>query len=220
MKSYRIPAKETRTEIIVINSRFIATIAPVFNIVAAKTFVNKIKTEFDDASHNVPAYLVGHGTSVTAHCNDDGEPSGTAGRPALAVLQGSGLGDAAVVVTRYFGGTKLGKGGLVRAYGDAVRAVLKVVPLAEKVSTHSVMIALPYSLFERAKRLIAEYGGKISDEEFAADVTITCQFTTQAFPAFQEALTELSHGALNAEIIETNPETIMPIGSFLPTSEV
>ena len=63
-----------------------------------------------DASHNVPVYLIGHGDSETAHCSDAGEPSGTAGRPALAVLRGSGLGDVAVVVTRYFGGTKLGTG--------------------------------------------------------------------------------------------------------------
>ncbi len=214
MKRYRIPAKETRTEITVVNSRFIATIAPVFNVDEAKAFVKKIKAEFTNASHSVPAYVVGHGASVTAHCNDDGEPSGSAGRPALAVLQGSGLGDAAVVVTRYFGGTKLGKGGLVRAYGDAVRAVLKVVPLAEKVPTHTVMIALPYAHFERVKRLIAAYSGKILDEEFAADVTVTCQFDMENFPAFQEALNEMTHGTLSAEIIETNPETILPISSF------
>ena len=220
MKRYHIPAKETRTEINVVNSRFIATIAPVFNIDAAKIFVKEVKKEFADASHNVPAYIVGHGASVTAHCNDDGEPSGTAGRPALAVLQGSDLGDAAVVVTRYFGGTKLGKGGLVRAYGDAVRAVLKVVPLAEKVPTHSVMLELPYTYFERVKLLIASYGGKIRDEEFTADITVTCQLTVDNFPTFQEALSELSHGTLQAEVIETNPETIMPIGAFRLPNEV
>ena len=220
MKRYRIPAKETRTEINVVNSRFVATIAPVFNVDEAKNFVKEVKKEFADASHNVPAYIVGHGASVTAHCNDDGEPSGTAGRPALAVLQGSDLGDAAVVVTRYFGGTKLGKGGLVRAYGDAVRAVLKVVPLAEKVPTHLVMIALPYAYFERVKLLITAHNGKILDEEFTADITVTCQFTVDGFPTFQEALSEMSHGTLHAEIIETNPETIMPIGTFLLPNEV
>ncbi len=215
MKRYRIPAKETCTEIHVENSRFIATIAPAFSVDEAKGFIKKIKDQFEDASHNVPAYIVGHGATVTAHCNDDGEPSGTAGRPALAVLQGSGLGDAAVVVTRYFGGTKLGKGGLVRAYGDAVRAVLKLVPLAEKVPTHAVMIALPYTHFERLKRLIAAQSGKILDEGFGVDVTLTCQFAVEHFPAFEEALSEMTHGSVRAEIIETNPETILPIGSFL-----
>ena len=72
--------------------------------------------------------MIGHGASTTAHCSDDGEPSGTAGRPALSVLQGSGIGDVVLVITRYFGGTKLGTGGLVRAYGDSVRNLLKVLP--------------------------------------------------------------------------------------------
>ena len=143
MKRYPIPAEETRTEIQVLNSRFIATAAPVLSVDEAKAFVARIRQEFADASHNVPAYLVGYGASVVAHCTDDGEPSGTAGRPALAVLRGSGLGDVAVVVTRYFGGTKLGTGGLVRAYSDAVRAVLEVLPRAEKVPTHTVLVAAP-----------------------------------------------------------------------------
>jgi uncharacterized YigZ family protein len=220
MSRYPIPARETHTEITVVNSRFIATLAPVFSVEEAKAFVSRVKHEFADASHNVPAYIIGHGASVTAHCNDDGEPSGTAGRPALAVLQGSGIGDAAVVVTRYFGGTKLGKGALVRAYGNAVRAVLEVLPLAEKIPTHMVMTALPYSHYERVKLLVEEHQGKILDETFAADVTISCQFATENFPAFQEALSEMTHGTLRAEIIETNPETILPIGAFLSSDEV
>ncbi|MCJ7700323.1 MAG: YigZ family protein, partial [Anaerolineales bacterium] len=145
MKSYRIPAQEIRHEIVVVNSRFIATLAPVFDVDQAKSFITRVKSEFTDASHNVPAFVVGHGASIIAHCSDDGEPAGTAGRPTLAVLQGSGMGDAAVVVTRYFGGTKLGKGGLVRAYGDAVRQVLKIAPLAKKVPTQTLMFALPYA---------------------------------------------------------------------------
>lgn len=212
MNRYPIPARETRTEIEVKNSRFIATIAPVFTIEEAKAFIDRIKSEFSDATHNVPAFVVGYGASITAHCNDDGEPSGTAGRPALAVLQGSGLGDAAVVVTRYYGGTNLGTGGLVRAYGDAVREVLAIVPRAEKVPTHTVMVAVPYNYVERMRLLAAEYGGQIEDEEFAADVTFTIQFTVERFPAFQEALNEMSHGSLAAEIIETNEATIMPLG--------
>ncbi len=211
---YPIPARETRAEIKVSNSRFIATAAPVFSVEEARAFIARIKAEFSDASHNVPAFLVGFGPAVTAHCSDDGEPSGTAGRPALIVLQGSGLGDIAVVVTRYFGGTKLGTGGLVRAYGDAVKAVLEVLPLAEKIPTHTVMLALPYSLFERVKLLVADHRGQVLDETFAADITLTVQFTTEQFPAFQEALGELTHGTLQAEIIETNDETIMPLGAF------
>jgi uncharacterized YigZ family protein len=213
-RKYPIPAAETREEIRVSNSRFIATAAPVFSVDEAKEFIRKIKTEFRDASHNVPAFLVGYGPAVTAHCNDDGEPSGTAGRPMLAVLQGSGLGDIAVVVTRYFGGTKLGTGGLVRAYSDAVKAVLEKLPLAEKVPTHTVLIAVPYNLYEQVKLLLEAHLGRILDEDFAADVTITALFTQEQFDELQEDLRELSYGRIDAQIIESNPETIMPRGSF------
>lgn len=208
---YLIPAEQTRTEIEIKKSRFIATAAPVFSVEAAKTFIKTVKAEFSDASHNVPAFLVGHGSSVIKHCNDDGEPSGTAGRPMLAVLEGSGLGDIAVVVTRYWGGTKLGTGGLVRAYGDAVKTVLAAVPHAEKVPTHTVMLAIPYSHLERVRLLAAEYGGHIEDEEFAADITLVIQFRVERFKPFQTALNEMSHGTLAAEVIETNESTIFPI---------
>jgi uncharacterized YigZ family protein len=206
-----IPAQEARTELKISNSRFIATAAPVFSVEEARDFIGRIKAEFSDASHNVPAFVVGHGNNITAHCSDDGEPSGTAGRPALMVLQGSGLGDVAVVVTRYFGGTKLGTGGLVKAYGDSVKAVLAVLPLAQKVPTHTVLLAVPYHLFEQVKLLVAEENGRILDETFAADVTLAVQFTQTRFPTFQEKLQELSHGQLQAEIVASNDETIVRV---------
>jgi len=210
-KRYLIPAEEACEEIRVVNSRFIATITPVFSVNEARAFIQRIREEYPDAAHHVPAFVVGHGSSVTAHCNDDGEPSGTAGRPALAVLQGSGLGDVAVVVTRYFGGTKLGTGGLVRAYGDAVRAVLAVVPVAEKVATHTVVLAVPYNLFEQTRLLIGSHAGLILDETFAADITLTAQFRAERFEAFEVALQQLSHGTVEAKIMETNRGTIMPL---------
>ena len=213
-KRYPIPAEEARTEIEIKKSRFIATAVPVFSTEEAKAFIKRIKAEFSDATHNVPAYIIGYGASVTAHCNDDGEPSGTAGRPMLAVLQGSGLGDVAVVVTRYFGGTKLGTGGLVRAYGDATKAVLEILPRAEKVPTHIVMLAIPYNYLERIRLLVEAWNGRILDEDFAADITVTAQFTVEKFSHFQTALSEMSHGSLAAEIVETNEATIMPIGEF------
>ena len=219
MRRYPIPAEETRIEIEVMKSRFIATLAPVFSVDEAKAFVQRIKQEFSDASHNVPAFSIGYGASVTAHSSDDGEPSGTAGRPMLAVLQGSGLGDVAVVVTRYFGGTKLGTGGLVRAYSDAVRAVLEATPRAEKVPTHTVMLAFPYSHLKRVRLLAEQFNGQILDEEFGVDITMTAQFEVALFEDFQEALREMSHGGLSAEIIETNPDTIMPVNSKSVNSE-
>jgi uncharacterized YigZ family protein len=206
-----IPAQEARAEIKVLNSRFIASIAPVFSVDEAKAFIARIKAEFGDASHNVPAYIIGHGNSVVAHCHDDGEPAGTAGKPALAVLRGSGLGDAVVVVTRYFGGTKLGTGGLVRAYGDAVREVLDITPRAAKVATHTVLIAPPYPLYEQVRRLVESHHGQVLDEDFGVDVMLTARFVVEELPPFQDALSELSNGTLQAETIETNPATIMPI---------
>ena len=175
-KRYPIPAREARAEIEVLNSRFIASAAPAFSVEEAREFIARVKSEFPDASHHVPAFLIGSGASVTAHSSDAGEPAGTAGRPALVVLQGSGLGDVVVVVTRYFGGIKLGTGGLVRAYTDAVKAVLDVLPRAEKVPTATVMLAFEYSFFERIRLLAAEHRGLILDEDFGADVTLTIRF--------------------------------------------
>ncbi len=211
MSRYPIPAREVRVEIQVLNSRFIATAGPAFSVDEAKAFVARIRAEFADATHNVPAYLVGHGASVVAHCSDDGEPSGTAGRPALAVLRGSGLGDVAVVVTRYFGGTKLGTGGLVRAYGDAVRAVLEALPRAQKVATYTALIVTPYPLFERVRLAVEEHRGQVLDETFAADVTVTARFPVERFPGFRDALQELSHGTVEAVVVETNEDTILPL---------
>lgn len=213
MTRYLIPAERTRSEILVVNSRFIATIEPAFSVEQARNFIADVRSEFSDATHNVPAFIIGHGASVITHASDDGEPAGTAGRPALAVLTGSGLGDAVVVVTRYFGGTKLGKGGLVRAYGDAVRSVLSILPHAEKMPTHTIMLALPYSFFERARILVNDHGGQILDESFTVDVTITARFSVERFDPFQNALAELSNGSLQAEIIESS-EAIVPAGTF------
>jgi uncharacterized YigZ family protein len=186
----------------VLNSRFICTAAPAASVEEARAFIARMKSEFADATHNVPAFVVGHGASITAHCHDDGEPQGTAGRPALAVLQGSGLGDVAVVVTRYFGGTKLGTGGLVRAYGDAVRAVLEVLPRARRVKVQVVMLALPYPLFERIRLLVAAHQGEILQEDFGADITLTAYFRPENLAAFQQAVQELSSGSLQAEVME------------------
>jgi uncharacterized YigZ family protein len=174
----------------------------------AKTFIDSVHRRYPDATHHVPAYIIGAG--VVTHCSDAGEPSGTAGRPALAVLSGSGLGDVAVVVTRYFGGVKLGTGGLVRAYSDAVRTVLAETPRAEKVPTHTVMLVIPYNWFERLKLLIDAHHGQIIDQDFAADITLTARFPVEHYPAFTQSLTDQSHATLSPEIIETSIQ-IQPV---------
>ena len=215
MPRYPIPAQEARKEIVVINSRFIASLAPAFTVEEAKNFIARIKAEFPDASHHVPVYLIGFGNSVTAHCSDAGEPAGTAGRTALAVLQGSGLGDVVVVITRYFGGTKLGTGGLVHAYGQVVKEVLKGLPRAEKIPTHTVRMVFPYAYFESVRRIVGENKGKVLDEDFTAEVTMTALFPVELLNDFQKALGELTRGNIQAEIIETHSDTILPLGSDL-----
>jgi uncharacterized YigZ family protein len=206
-----VPAGEARVEQRAGNSRFIATAGPAFTLEEARAFIARIRAEFADATHNVPAYVIGHGQTTIAHCHDDGEPSGTAGRPMLAVLQGSGLGDVVVVVTRYFGGTKLGTGGLVQAYSGAAKAALAALPRAEKVATTTLMAEIPYTLLKRARLLVASHGGLMLDEEFAAGVALTARFRTADYPAFAEALRELSHGAVEAVVVATDEATIMPM---------
>ena len=106
-----VPAGPVHCEIRVSNSRFITHLAPASDVASARAFIASIRQQMPDANHHVYAYVIGHGGTTTLGMSDDGEPSGTAGRPALAVLKGSGLGDVVVVVTRYFGGTLLGTGG-------------------------------------------------------------------------------------------------------------
>ena len=203
MRNYAIPLTEIRREHVVVNSRFIATLAPVFSIDEARAFIARIKNQFADASHNVPAYILGGGNTITEYFSDDGEPSGTAGRPALAVLRGSGLGDVAVVVTRYFGGTLLGTGGLVKAYTESTQLVVSAVGRGRRVPVHVAMVAIPYNLLERMRLLIARQGGEILDEDFAGDITMTIQFPVDVFESFQSELREISAGKLHAEVIES-----------------
>lgn len=194
-----------------VNSRFIASLAPAFSVEAARAFIARVRQEYPDATHHVPVYLVGGGESVIEHCSDAGEPAGTAGRPALAVLRGSGLGDVAVVITRYFGGTKLGTGGLVRAYSEAMRTVVEAAPRAQKVLAHTVMLELPYRLLERLRLVVKAQGGEILDEAFGEQITLTMRFPVEHLDAFQQALSELSNGALQAMIVETS-YVLMPCG--------
>ena len=207
-KTYAIPLHEIRREHVVVNSRFIATLGPVANVEEARAFLARIKKEFADASHNVPAYIIGGGNTVTEYFSDDGEPSGTAGRPALTVLRGSGLGDVALVVTRYFGGMLLGTGGLVRAYTESTQVVVQAVGRGRRVPVHVAMAAIPYNLLERVRLMVKRNHGEVLGEDFAADITMTLQFPVDSFDTFQNDLRELSSGKLAAEIIESTEQIV------------
>ncbi len=206
-----IPARRTETEFTELNSRFIASASPAFSVEEAKEFIAEIKKRYPDATHHVPIYLIGHGQSTIAHSSDDGEPSGTAGRPALAVLQGSGLGDVVMVITRYFGGTKLGTGGLVRAYSDSVRLLLEALPLARKVATTTLMFVIDYAHFEQTQLLVKNHYGVVKETAFGADVTMTVRLADAYVDLFQEKMTSLTRGNITFITLEKRENTILPI---------
>lgn len=197
-EGYLVPAQTHRVETAVSNSRFYTTIGRVTTVQEAKAFLAAVRAEMPDATHHVYAYRVGFGNSVIEGMSDDGEPSGTSGPPVLAVLRGSGIGDVIVVVTRYFGGTKLGTGGLVRAYGDSARAGLATLPTERKIEKMLLGIDLPYHYFEQVKRLVGQHGGTLDEESFAAMVTILTSFPVDRVDAFTTDLTELTAGSVAA----------------------
>lgn len=196
---YPIPVATIRVETRVVNSRFIATIGQAQTAEEARAFIDALRREFADASHNVYAFRAGYGASVTEGMSDDGEPSGTAGRPALAVLRGADLGDVVLVITRYFGGTKLGTGGLVRAYTQAAQEALAALPRGERVERRSGQIVLPYALYEQVKMLIAARTGEIDREDFGGDVNLRVIFPVDACSDFETALADLSAGKVRVE---------------------
>jgi uncharacterized YigZ family protein len=194
-----IPSSRARAEIKVSNSRFLATAGPSASVAEARTFIAELRAEMPDASHHVYAYIVGHGATTTLGMSDDGEPSGTAGRPVMSVLRGSGLGDVVLVVTRYFGGTLLGTGGLVHAYGDAARAVLEVLPREEKIERRTLRVRVSYAAYETAGRLVGAHSGSVTDEEFAADVTLRVLLPLAQVEPLTKALTEATAGQARIE---------------------
>jgi len=211
IKQRLIPLEPVNAEILVVNSRFIADLEFAGSVDQARAHLAKVRQLHPTATHNVPAFIIGHGNSTVTHCSDDGEPSGTAGRPALAVLQGSGLGNVSVVVTRYFGGTKLGTGGLVRAYGDAVREVLRHVRTAVLLPTTTLMFITPYRLYEQVLRLAESVAGQVLETEFQADVTVTVRLKDETVQPFTGQLINLSAGQVQPIIVEQNPETVFPL---------
>ena len=214
MEEYIIPASRFSIESRVANSRFIATISPVFTVQEAKDFILEIKKSFHDANHNVPVFLVGFGASVIAHSSDDGEPSGTAGRPALAILKGSGLGDTAIVVTRYFGGTKLGTGGLVKAYSESVRHVINQVPKAKKSLVHHVLLVCPYNLYDHIKNIVFSFAGTIIKDTFSENVKLEISIPVYNYNQLKDTIFDISKGQINTKIIRLNQVSLFPQKDF------
>lgn len=160
-------------------------------------FISRIKDEFSTASHNCWAYLVGPpGSTDRIGLSDDGEPHGTAGKPMLTALQYSGLGDLTAVVTRFFGGAKLGTGGLVKAYTLAVKNALEQVRTREKIDWLTLTITLDYSLLERLKLCLGDHEAEILDTAFAEQVTLTIRLPAEERAEFRRRLDDLSAGQI------------------------
>lgn len=176
-------------------SRFIAQIAHVSSEAEAETFIEQVRSRHRDARHNVPAWILADGRE---RCSDDGEPSRTSGMPTLEVLRVAGLADVCCVVTRYFGGTLLGPGGLVRAYTAATQAALAQAQkdglVCEMTLVCPVSVQLPYALYDRVTRLCSDASGKVADSLFAEDVQLTCVFRAGDEEGFVAAVRELANG--------------------------
>lgn len=167
---YPVPARTTRVEDEVKRSRFITTAAHAPTAEAARAFIQSVRDEFPDATHHCWAYVIGApGSTRATGASDAGEPPGTAGRPMLAALLGAGVGEVAAVVTRYFGGVKLGRGGLVRAYSGGVQHVLREMPVTPRVVRVAGTVEVPYGDLDAVRRVLENRGGSIEAEAFGAE---------------------------------------------------
>ncbi|MCK4507901.1 MAG: YigZ family protein [Desulfuromonadales bacterium] len=192
---YPIPTDRFRCEIEVERSRFLTTVQPVRSPDEAQRFIVAIKSEFPDANHNCWAYLVGPpGSTDQIGMSDDGEPHGAAGKPMLTVLQYSGLGDTAVVVTRYFGGIKLGKGGMVKAYTAAVKTALDQLPRSERIDWVNLQVTIDYALATPFKRRVAEFELEILDSDYGEKVSHQIRLPKEREEAFRGMFDDLTAG--------------------------
>ena len=195
MTRYAVPAGRHRVEQVIDRSRFIATIERVSTPAEAQAFVREMNAEFGDATHNCWAYVVGApGSTGRIGMSDAGEPHGTAGRPMLTVLLHSGLGDVAAVVTRYYGGTKLGTGGLVKAYGGTVQLALESLPRAERVEWRELTVTVGYASITTVQQLLAAHEAATLGEEYGTDVTYRLRVPAPAAEALRAALLDATRG--------------------------
>lgn len=194
-KRYLIPAVRHRVEESIKKSRFISTAAHTPDVESAKAFVTEIKKEFPDATHNCWAFAAGPpGDTAMVGMSDDGEPHGTAGKPMLNTLLHGEVGETSVVVTRYFGGTKLGTGGLVRAYSSMVNLVLESLPTKEKVDTVTVVATIAYSAVTLFKRMLPDFEIEVDEERFSDEAAFVLTMPEEHLEAFKTRLAELTDG--------------------------
>lgn len=175
-------------------SRFLSEIRPVGSEEEFAAFLAEKRSRHWDASHNCSAFLL-RGGNVQRY-SDDGEPQGTAGMPILEVLRRETLEDCAIIVTRYFGGTLLGAGGLVRAYTHSAKLAVDAATRVEICRCLNFSLPVPYPLYERVNLLLSEYRATVLDTDFGAEVVVQARLRTGDCTSFFSRLTELSSGAI------------------------
>lgn len=198
------PAKQASAEYIVKRSRFIGTVSPAFTESEADSFVESVRARYPDATHNVYAYSVGLGTPIE-RLSDDGEPKGTAGYPILDVIHKRSLRNVVCVVTRYFGGTLLGAGGLLRAYGKTANLALDEAG-ALKYIYHSLMrVRVAYDQFGRLQRELENQGCVIDNVDYGEAVQISAFVKEEAVPALTKRISDLTAGRAEISVSEGKP---------------
>ncbi|GFO57555.1 YigZ family protein [Geomonas sp. Red276] len=182
-------------EIVIKKSRFIVNVVPVQSEGEAMGFVERIRAEHRDANHNCFAFKAG----ASQRMSDDGEPSGTAGRPILDVLEKQGLTDTVIVVTRYFGGIRLGAAGLVRAYSQSAVAGVEAAGVATAVAAVDLLVTLDYTLVGKVQYLLTQAGALNLDSHFGENVTLTCRVIAGAAEGLENELAEASSGRITVK---------------------
>ena len=197
----RILSSPGSAELNIKNSRFLAEAFIVGTQEEARALIKAQKERYADATHVVHAFVIGPSGGILG-CSDDGEPSGTAGRPVLDVLKGSGLTNALVTVTRWFGGTLLGTGGLVKAYGDSAKAVLAGTPSEELVAMRDFSVEFAYEVYERARREMVALGAQVEREDFGTAVLVSGRVREADAEALSERVADISSGRARVTLAE------------------
>ncbi|SES75748.1 uncharacterized protein, YigZ family [Natronincola peptidivorans] len=193
LKEYRTLYKKGLDETIIEKSRFIGYAQPVFSEEAAIQFIEEIKTKHKDATHNVPAYVIGDNHEIQRY-SDDGEPSGTAGVPVLELLKKEDLRNVAVVVTRYFGGIKLGTGGLVRAYTKTAKLALNDAKIVVKRAYRLMHIKIDYNLLGKVQNEIIQNGYLIKETQYDDSVHFYTYIKIDEVDSFKKYIIEWTNG--------------------------
>lgn len=188
-------------EIVEKKSRFIGQVFPVTKEEEALKLIEQTRKKYWDARHNCYAYILGEYGEIT-RCTDDGEPAGTAGRPILEVLQGEGIHDVLLIVTRYFGGTLLGTGGLVRAYSQAAKAGLSASQVLEKVRGHQLTIHTDYNGIGKLQYITAQSGIPVMDTQYGESVTMVLAVPIEDSDKLVKQITEATAGQAQIEGLE------------------